>query len=74
MAKVASARHAVRAKAATEVAAFSASEAGFGGLPVNAGLRISVVVSTYNQPAWLEKCLWSLLGQSHGGFEVIVDL
>lgn len=39
---------------------------------MNAGLRISVVVSTYNQPAWLEKCLWSLLGQSHGGFEVIV--
>lgn len=35
-------------------------------------MLISVVVSTYNQPVWLEKVLWGLAAQRDRGFEVIV--
>lgn len=35
-------------------------------------MRLSVVLSTYNQPAWLEKVLWGYAAQTHRGFEVVV--
>jgi glycosyltransferase involved in cell wall biosynthesis len=35
-------------------------------------MLISVVVSTYNQPAWLEKVLWGLAAQGDRDFEVLV--
>ncbi len=34
--------------------------------------RISVVLSTYNAPCWLEKSLWGYACQSHPPFEVII--
>lgn len=34
--------------------------------------RISVVLSTYNQPAWLEKVLWGYAVQQHRGFEIVI--
>jgi glycosyltransferase involved in cell wall biosynthesis len=33
---------------------------------------VSVVLSTYNQPRWLEKALWGYAAQSFGNFEVLV--
>ncbi len=33
---------------------------------------ISVVLSTYNQPAWLEKVLWGYSVQQHTGFEIVL--
>ena len=33
---------------------------------------VSVVITTYNQPAWLEHVLWSYSAQSHEDFELIV--
>ncbi len=35
-------------------------------------VRLSVIVSTYNAPAWLEKVLWGYAIQSHRDFELIV--
>lgn len=35
-------------------------------------MRISVVVTTYNQPDWLEKVLWGLAAQTDPDFEVLV--
>lgn len=35
-------------------------------------MQISVVVSTYNQPAWLEKVLWGLAAQGDRDFEVVI--
>ncbi|MFN2326702.1 MAG: glycosyltransferase, partial [Gemmatimonadales bacterium] len=35
-------------------------------------MLISVVVTTYNQPDWLEKVLWSLGAQTDRNFEVLV--
>jgi glycosyltransferase involved in cell wall biosynthesis len=35
-------------------------------------VSISVVISTYNQPRHLRRCLLSLEGQSHPGFHIIV--
>lgn len=35
-------------------------------------MLISVMVSTYNQPAWLEKVLWGLAAQGDREFEVII--
>lgn len=35
-------------------------------------MRVSVIVTTYNQPEQLEKVLWGYAGQSMGGFELIV--
>jgi glycosyltransferase involved in cell wall biosynthesis len=35
-------------------------------------LSISVVVSTYNHPAWLEKVLWGYAAQTHRNFELVI--
>lgn len=35
-------------------------------------MRISVIISTYNSPAWLEKVIWGYECQSHADFEFIV--
>ena len=35
-------------------------------------MQVSVVFSTYESPAWLEKTFWGLLEQTHPGFEVVV--
>ncbi|MEX2180821.1 MAG: glycosyltransferase family 2 protein [Gemmatimonadaceae bacterium] len=35
-------------------------------------MRLSVVFSTYNQPAWLEKVLWGFEAQTFREFEVLV--
>lgn len=35
-------------------------------------MRVSVVVSTYNSPAWLEKVLWGYATQSYRNFEILV--
>lgn len=35
-------------------------------------MRISVIITTYNQPAWLEKVLWGFAAQSLRDFEVVV--
>ena len=34
--------------------------------------KISVIISTYDQPKWLEKCLWSYNRQTFDHYEVIV--
>jgi glycosyltransferase involved in cell wall biosynthesis len=33
---------------------------------------VSVIVSTYNQPEWLEKVLWGLSIQDHTNFEIVI--
>ncbi len=35
-------------------------------------MRVSVVVSTYNEPDWLEKALWGWEAQTERGFELLV--
>ena len=35
-------------------------------------VRLSVVLSTYQAPAWLEKVVWGYLAQSHRDFELLV--
>ncbi len=35
-------------------------------------MRPSVILATYNQPAWLEKVLWGYAVQTHRDFELIV--
>lgn len=35
-------------------------------------MRISVILSTYNSPAWLEKVLWGYRCQRHRDFELII--
>ena len=35
-------------------------------------MKISVIVSTYNQPRWLEKVLWGYTAQSRRDFELII--
>ena len=35
-------------------------------------MRVSVILSTYNQPRWLEKSLWGYAAQSYRDFELIV--
>lgn len=35
-------------------------------------MRISVIISTYNNPAWLEKVIWGYEHQTHTDFEFIV--
>jgi glycosyltransferase involved in cell wall biosynthesis len=35
-------------------------------------MRVSIVLSTYEQPAWLEKALWGYAHQSHGDFAIVV--
>ncbi|MAN53046.1 MULTISPECIES: glycosyltransferase [unclassified Marinimicrobium] len=35
-------------------------------------MKLSVIISTYNSPAWLEKVLWGYSVQDHKAFELIV--
>lgn len=35
-------------------------------------MRVSVIISTYNSPAWLEKVLWGYCYQTHRDFEVVI--
>lgn len=35
-------------------------------------MKVSVIVSTYNQPAWLEKVLWGYARQTHRDFELLI--
>jgi len=35
-------------------------------------VRISVILSTYNQPQWLEKSIWGYAVQSRSDFELLV--
>src|SRR6056297_132832 len=35
-------------------------------------MQISVIISTYNSPDWLEKTLWGYFVQSYKKFEVII--
>jgi len=35
-------------------------------------IRVSIIISTYNQPAWLEKVLWSYDCQSASDFEILI--
>lgn len=35
-------------------------------------MKLSVIISTYNSPEWLEKVLWGYAAQSHTDFEIII--
>jgi glycosyltransferase involved in cell wall biosynthesis len=35
-------------------------------------MRLSVILSTYNQPEWLEKVIWGYAAQSHRDFELVI--
>ncbi|MDR5898919.1 glycosyltransferase family 2 protein [Halomonas vilamensis] len=35
-------------------------------------MKLSVIISTYNSPIWLEKVLWGYSVQSHQDFEIII--
>ena len=35
-------------------------------------MHLSVIISTYNSPAWLEKVLWGYSVQTHKDFEVVI--
>ncbi len=35
-------------------------------------MKISVIISTYNMPDWLEKVLWGYANQSYQNFEIII--
>lgn len=35
-------------------------------------MRVSIIISTYNSPEWLEKVLWGYCCQDHDDFEIIV--
>ena len=35
-------------------------------------MTISVIISTYNQPEWLQKCLWGFQHQTDRDFEIII--
>lgn len=35
-------------------------------------MKLSVIISTYNSPEWLEKVLWGYSIQSHSDFEIII--
>ncbi|WP_273204200.1 glycosyltransferase family 2 protein [Marinobacter subterrani] len=35
-------------------------------------MKLSVIISTYNSPAWLEKVLWGYSVQTHKDFELII--
>ena len=36
------------------------------------GMRVSVIITTYNQPAQLEKVMWGYAGQKRASFELII--
>ncbi len=35
-------------------------------------MKVSVILSTYNSPAWLEKVLWGYAQQTHRDFEIVI--
>lgn len=35
-------------------------------------MKLSVIISTYNSPRWLEKVLWGYSNQSHRDFELVI--
>ncbi|MEO5599416.1 MAG: glycosyltransferase family 2 protein [Cyclobacteriaceae bacterium] len=35
-------------------------------------MKVSVIISTYNTPVWLEKVLWGYTCQEHSDFEIII--
>ncbi|MCZ6900376.1 MAG: glycosyltransferase family 2 protein [Bacteroidetes bacterium] len=35
-------------------------------------MRVSVVISTYNSPLWLEKVIWGYSNQTHVDFEIVI--
>ncbi|HYF67588.1 MAG TPA: glycosyltransferase family 2 protein [Ohtaekwangia sp.] len=35
-------------------------------------MRVSIILSTYNQPQWLEKVLWGYAFQTYSNFEIII--
>jgi glycosyltransferase involved in cell wall biosynthesis len=35
-------------------------------------MKVSVIISTYNSPAWLEKVLWGYENQTYGDFEIVI--
>lgn len=35
-------------------------------------MKLSVIITTYNSPLWLEKVLWGYTNQSHSDFEIII--
>ncbi|MFM8781982.1 MAG: glycosyltransferase, partial [Gemmatimonadota bacterium] len=35
-------------------------------------MHLSVIITTYNSPDWLEKVLWGYDAQTHRAFEVLV--
>ncbi len=35
-------------------------------------MRVAVILSTYNQPRWLEKSLWGYATQRHSDFELVI--
>ena len=35
-------------------------------------MRLSVIISTYNAPQWLEKVIWGYASQSHQDFELLI--
>lgn len=35
-------------------------------------MRVSIIITTYNSPAWLEKVLWGFAVQTHKDFEILI--
>jgi glycosyltransferase involved in cell wall biosynthesis len=35
-------------------------------------MRVAVIITTYNQPAWLQKVLWGYSGQSTSAFDIVI--
>ena len=35
-------------------------------------MRLSVIISTYNQLQWLEKVIWGYIAQTHQDFELVI--
>jgi glycosyltransferase involved in cell wall biosynthesis len=35
-------------------------------------MRLAVILSTYNQPAWLEKSIWGYAAQTYNDFEIVI--
>ena len=35
-------------------------------------MKISVIMTTYNSPVWLEKVLWGYSAQQHRDFEIVI--
>lgn len=39
---------------------------------ITSAMQLSVIISTYNQPAWLEKVIWGYVAQTHCEFELVI--